>query len=282
VFGDETGLTKKLAALNPDVVLVDLANPRRDILEELTIASRPTERPVAMFVDESTDTAMKAAIEAGVSAYVVDGLNARKIKPILDAAITASQRPQRRRRLCPIAKDRDGSGAEGDRCGHCPRHRFGPAAMNTMQINCGFIPLVDCVPLVIAKEIGFAREEGISLALHKEPNWSSLRDKLVFGQFDAAHMLSPVPVATSMGLGGIPKRLDVLSVLSINGNVIGVTSELNKKLIDLGAPSDFKSATDIGKCLIAAQSEPLRIGVPFPFSMHAELLYHWLGSPLAK
>jgi len=51
VFGDETGLTKKLAALNPDVVLVDLANPRRDILEELTIASRPTERPVAMFVD---------------------------------------------------------------------------------------------------------------------------------------------------------------------------------------------------------------------------------------
>jgi len=137
--------------------------------------------------------------------------------------------------------------------------------MNTMQINCGFIPLVDCVPLVIAKEIGFAREEGISLALHKEPNWSSLRDKLVFGQFDAAHMLSPVPVATSMGLGGIPKRLDVLSVLSINGNVIGVTSELNKKLIDLGAPSDFKSATDIGKCLIAAQSEPLRIvGLPAP------------------
>jgi len=126
--------------------------------------------------------------------------------------------------------------------------------MNTMQINCGFIPLVDCVPLVIAKEIGFAREEGISLALHKEPNWSSLRDKLVFGQFDAAHMLSPVPVATSMGLGGIPKRLDVLSVLSINGNVIGVTSELNKKLIDLGAPSDFKSATDIGKCLGPSRS----------------------------
>jgi len=104
VFGDETGLTKKLAALNPDVVLVDLANPRRDILEELTIASRPTERPVAMFVDESTDTAMKAAIEAGVSAYVVDGLNARKIKPILDAAITRFQMFKRMRRELDATK----------------------------------------------------------------------------------------------------------------------------------------------------------------------------------
>lgn len=91
VFGDESGLTKKLAALDPDVVLIDLANPRRDILEELTISSLPHERPVAMFVDESTENAMKIAMEAGVSAYVVDGLNARKIKPILDAAIARFQ-----------------------------------------------------------------------------------------------------------------------------------------------------------------------------------------------
>lgn len=73
---------------NPDVVLVDLANPSRDIIEELSVASTPMERPVAMFVDQSDDAMTKAAIEAGVSAYVVDGLRADRVKPILDAAIT--------------------------------------------------------------------------------------------------------------------------------------------------------------------------------------------------
>lgn len=104
VFGDESGLTKKLARLDPDVVLIDIANPRRDVLEELTLASCPTERPVAMFVDESNETAMKSAIEAGVSAYVVDGLQARKIKPILDAAIARFQMFKRMRRELDATK----------------------------------------------------------------------------------------------------------------------------------------------------------------------------------
>lgn len=88
VLGDETGLARKLATLNPDVVLIDLENPDRDVLEEFTLASGPMERPVAMFVDRSDDTTTKAAIEAGVSAYIVDGLRKERIKPILDAAIT--------------------------------------------------------------------------------------------------------------------------------------------------------------------------------------------------
>ncbi len=150
--------------------------------------------------------------------------------------------------------------------------------MSGQVINCGFVPLVDCAPLVIAREIGFAAEEGLDLVLHCEPTWSSVRDKLIFGQFDAAHMLSPVPVASSIGLGGIPKRLDVLSVLSVNGNVIGVSRALHQRMKDLGTPLDFQSAGPIGTGLINAQRGPLRIGVPFPFSMHAELLYHWLGT----
>lgn len=88
VVGDEAGLARKLAALVPDVVLIDLENPSRDILEELTLASAPTERPVAMFVDRSEDSVMRAAIEAGVSAYVVDGLTRERVRPVLMAAIT--------------------------------------------------------------------------------------------------------------------------------------------------------------------------------------------------
>ncbi len=87
VIGDETGLARKLEALDPDVVLIDLENPSRDMLEGLAIASAATERPVAIFVDRSDDAMTKAAIDAGVSAYVVDGLRADRLKPILDTAI---------------------------------------------------------------------------------------------------------------------------------------------------------------------------------------------------
>lgn len=88
VIAEESGLARRVASLNPDIVLIDMTNPSRDTLEELAIASGPMERPVAMFVDQSDDTLTKAAIEAGVSAYVVDGMRADRLKPILDAAIT--------------------------------------------------------------------------------------------------------------------------------------------------------------------------------------------------
>ena len=97
VIADQTGLARKISERNPDVVLIDLASPSRDMLEELTLASGPLERTVAMFVDRSDQGLTKAAIEAGVSAYVVDGLRADRLKPILDAAIARFHLFQRMR-----------------------------------------------------------------------------------------------------------------------------------------------------------------------------------------
>jgi response regulator NasT len=71
----------------PDVVLMDLGSPSRDTLEEMLAVSRALARPIAMFVDQSDDAMIGAAIDAGVSAYVVDGLRKERIKPILDLAI---------------------------------------------------------------------------------------------------------------------------------------------------------------------------------------------------
>ena len=88
VFGDDTGLARRLAEIDPDVVLIDVEDPNRDVLEALAVASSPMERTVAMFVDRSDDSSAIAAVEAGVSAYVVDGLQKKRIKPILDVAIT--------------------------------------------------------------------------------------------------------------------------------------------------------------------------------------------------
>ena len=87
VIAEDTGLARRVAERRPDLVLIDLANPSRDVLEDLSMASGAMERPVAMFVDKSDASLTRAAIEAGVSAYVVDGLRADRIKPILDAAI---------------------------------------------------------------------------------------------------------------------------------------------------------------------------------------------------
>lgn len=97
VVSEETALARRIKERNPDIVLVDMASPSRDMLEELTIASNPLERPVAMFVDQSDDGLTKAAIEAGVSAYVVDGLRPERIKPIMDAAIARFHMFQRMR-----------------------------------------------------------------------------------------------------------------------------------------------------------------------------------------
>lgn len=91
VIGDTSGLSRRIAALDPDLVLIDLEDPSRDILEGLTDASTPMERPVAIFVDRSDNDLMKSAIEAGVSAYVVDGLQKDRIKPVMDAAIARFQ-----------------------------------------------------------------------------------------------------------------------------------------------------------------------------------------------
>ncbi|MEM6759494.1 MAG: ABC transporter substrate-binding protein [Pseudomonadota bacterium] len=150
--------------------------------------------------------------------------------------------------------------------------------MNVTRLDVGFIPLVDAAPLICCSEMGFAREEGLDLRLRAYPSWSSLRDGLCFGQLDAAHMLAAVPVASALGLGGTAAQLHALAVLSVNGNVIGVSRDLARKIEAQGHDFAFDDARAAGQALIAAKGDGLRVGVPFPFSMHAELVYYWLSA----
>ena len=150
--------------------------------------------------------------------------------------------------------------------------------MIAAQLSVGFLPLVDAAPLIVAHEMGFAAEESIALDLRRAPSWSSVRDLLTFGRVEAAHMLSPVPVAAALGLGGTGTALSAVSVLSVNGNCIGVSNALAAKLRAHGHDFGFRDARAAGEALIAVCDQPLRLGVPFPFSMHAELLYYWLSA----
>jgi NitT/TauT family transport system ATP-binding protein len=149
--------------------------------------------------------------------------------------------------------------------------------MKMTQVRCGYLPLVDCAPLIIAKELQFAAQEGLDLVLMKQPSWSALRDRLAFGQIDFAHMLSPMPVAMSLGLGGMPSPIDALMVLSVNGTVIGVSADLDRKMRATGWTDHFDDPRATSKALFEAIDARLRIGVPFPFSMHRMLLETWLS-----
>lgn len=87
-IGPSVNLLARIQALAPDVIIIDLENPDRDTLEQMFQVSRQVQRPIAMFVDQSDSQMIHAAIEAGVSAYVVDGLRQDRIKPIVETAVS--------------------------------------------------------------------------------------------------------------------------------------------------------------------------------------------------
>jgi response regulator NasT len=87
LIGDMTGLLDQIYRIDPDVILIDLENPSRDVLEQMFQVSRIVKRPIAMFVDQSDRDTTKAAVEAGVSAYIVDGLRKERVKDILELCI---------------------------------------------------------------------------------------------------------------------------------------------------------------------------------------------------
>jgi response regulator NasT len=87
VLTERRGLVARIGEIGPDIVLMDLGNPSRDVLEEYFAVSRVLDRPIAMFVDESDEEAISASIDAGVSSYVVDGLAPHRIRSILDLAV---------------------------------------------------------------------------------------------------------------------------------------------------------------------------------------------------
>ena len=142
--------------------------------------------------------------------------------------------------------------------------------MTGQILNCGYVPLVDCAPLIIAKELGFAGEEGLELNLVRQPSWSALRDMLALGHLDAAQMLSPMPIAMSLGMGGLGAPIDTLMALSVNGTVFGVSPKLAK---DIEAP--FGDAAQVLEQLAKRRGDPIRIGIPFPYSMHRLLMSYW-------
>lgn len=149
--------------------------------------------------------------------------------------------------------------------------------MNRLTLNCGYVPLVDSAPLIIAQTLGFAEKEGIALNLLRQPSWAALRDLLALGHLHAAHMLSPMPIAMTMGLSGIKVETDALMMMSINGTVTGASNAMIDKMLAAGWDGDFQSPHSTKEIILRLSDPKLRVGVPFPYSMHSLLFRYWMG-----
>src|SRR5205085_1138231 len=151
-------------------------------------------------------------------------------------------------------------------------------------LRIGFIPLADATALIVAVDKGFAAEEGLDVELVREVSWSNVRDRLNIGQFDAAHLLAPVAIASSLGLGHV--RVPILAPfnLGLNGNAITVTNALHQALKSEadGDITDPKvSAAALARVVAArkrAGLQPLTFGMTFPYSTHNYQLRFWMAS----
>lgn len=137
-------------------------------------------------------------------------------------------------------------------------------------VRVGFIPLTDCAPIAIASLKGFDKKYGITLVPTKEASWAAVRDKLIAGELDAAHILYGLLYGLELGIAGKPHSMANLMTLNRNGQAITLSSDLREK-----------GVTDLGglKRLIG-QSAPgsYTFAHTFPTGTHAMWLYYWLAS----
>jgi NitT/TauT family transport system ATP-binding protein len=154
----------------------------------------------------------------------------------------------------------------------------------TVPLRIGFIPLVDAAALIVAVDKGFAAAEGLDVELVREVSWSNVRDKLNIGLFDAAHLLAPVAIASSLGLGHVKVPIAAAFNLGINGNAITVSPALHAALmeeIDGDRFDPMATAKALAKVVAkrrTAGAEPLTFGMTFPFSTHNYQLRFWMAA----
>jgi two-component system, oxyanion-binding sensor len=154
----------------------------------------------------------------------------------------------------------------------------------TTPLRIGFIPLVDAAALIVAVDKGFAAAEGLDVTLVREVSWSNVRDKLNIGLFDAAHLLAPVAIASSLGLGHVKVPIVAPFNLGLNGNAITVSPALHAAImeeIDGDRFDPMATAQALSRVVAKRRNsgaEPLTFGMTFPFSTHNYQLRFWMAA----
>jgi len=147
------------------------------------------------------------------------------------------------------------------------------------DLTLGYMPLTDSLPLLAAAQLGFFRDQGLDVTLQEEVSWANIRDKVIVGQFDGAHMLAPMVMASTLGLGGLNKPLIAPYSLNLGGNGLTLSAPLYRELerTTRGRPGPASLKQLIEQRKLEKQS-PLVVAVVFPYSSHNLLLRYWLAS----
>lgn len=135
-------------------------------------------------------------------------------------------------------------------------------------LQVGFVPLCDSAPLIMAEELGLFKDYGLKVQLSREVGWATIRDKIFFGELDAAHALAPMVFAANAGLKGPPTECATSLVLNLHGNAITLSRSLDQAVRKAGGLSVF----------LTRQRERLVLGIPFLHSSHHFLIRLWLKS----
>jgi NitT/TauT family transport system ATP-binding protein len=156
--------------------------------------------------------------------------------------------------------------------------------MSKDRLRIGFIPLCDATALIVAADRGFAAAEDLDIELVREVSWSNVRDKLNVGVFDAAHLIAPVAIASSLGIGHIKVPIVAPFGLGVNGNAITVSPALHAAIAAV-ADGEMTNPMVTARALarVVAQrkakgEEPLTFGMTFPFSTHNYHLRFWMAA----
>lgn len=145
----------------------------------------------------------------------------------------------------------------------------GSDAPEKTEVRIGFIPLTDCASVVMASVLGFDKKYGIKITPSKEASWAAVRDKLVNGELDAAHVLYGLVYGVQLGIGGPKKDMSVLMSINNNGQAISLSRKLYEKGVKDGAGL---------KALIAKEKGEYTFAQTFPTGTHAMWLYYWLAA----
>jgi len=140
----------------------------------------------------------------------------------------------------------------------------GPASvlegLEKTDLKIGFIPITCATPIIMSEPLGFYAKYGFNAKVVKMPSWGAVRDSAIAGELDAYHMLAPMPIAMTLGLGSASFGIKLASIENINGQAITVSNRHKGKV---NGPEDFKGFV---------------IGVPFPYSMHNLLVRYYLAT----
>ena len=152
-----------------------------------------------------------------------------------------------------------------------------------IDVRIGYLPLTDAASLIAAVDFGFAEQEGLRVDLQRDVSWANLRDKLIVGHIEAAHLLAPLAIATTLGIGQVRSALRAIFVLNANGTAITLSTALAQE-VEAARPGALKSygetALALGDVVERRRAHglrPLSFASVFPFSSHTYLLRRFLS-----